>query len=149
MKGHTFIFRPGTWSARGFFWDENNAEFPLDGITRVIHEPDLWFVKGRMEVPLDPPTIIENQYEILPPTEGVPTMVWISYNPTIGRFKGTFTVVQNTIISYYASEDNEFSGAECLIMLSENTYRNEGVFFRGKRRLSSWACLFEWSDEIQ
>lgn len=52
---------------------------------------------------------------------------------------GTFTIVDDSIISSYRSQDGGYGGAEYLLRISETVYKSRGVTFKGGEKLSAWA----------
>ncbi len=146
MKGHTYLFTPGKWSAFGAYWDEAGTEAAARGETTISHADDFWFLQGVVDVAAGPPVSFAHQYEITPFMDNFPSTVWVTHNESIGKMGGVFTVVQESILSNFNSEDNQYSGFEVFVRIDKNTYRNEGVFFKGRRRLSSWATLLSWAE---
>ena len=146
MNNHTFLYNDGLWIVTGGYWDENGVRFESDGETRVIHTDGLWFIKGIMHVHSNPPTEYDNQYEVDPFLNNFPTTVWVSHSPVLGQLKGTFTVVEKAILSSFAGEDPSYTGFEFFMKIDNATYYNEGAFYKGKRRLSSWALTMKKTD---
>lgn len=143
MRGHTYLLTPGKWTALGLFWDESGAESKARGETVISHSDDFWFLRGGVEVLSDPPVSLSHQYEITPFIENFPSTVWVTHDESIGKMSGVFTIVQDAILSNFNSEDNQYAGFEFFIRADKDTYRNEGAFYRGRRRLSSWAVTLK------
>jgi hypothetical protein len=83
---------------------------------------------------------IRNRYEVIPWAEGQEMTTWFSINPGLGALEGTFTIVEDCILSQYQDEKGNFSGAEVIIKTACNRYLNRGVLvYKGKDKLSSWS----------
>jgi hypothetical protein len=140
MAVHTYLFREGLWTAEGRYYDDSNRPIPLEGKTRITHQTGLWVNEGAMEIKTgDPPTLIHTRYEIIPFEEGRPITTWKSFNPAAGDLFGQFVIVEEAILSTCRSENDEFSGAEFLLKISDGEYLNRGIFLKGEVKLSSWA----------
>lgn len=49
---------------------------------------------------------------------------WVSVNPDLGELRGRATVVGDSLLFEYASEDREHSGTEYLRRLDDDRYEN-------------------------
>jgi hypothetical protein len=61
----------------------------------------------------------------------------------LGKLNGRFTVVNDTIISQYQSEDRKYSGTEILLFIDDDQYENWGVVYEDDRKMSSWEVMLE------
>ncbi len=138
---HTFLLSEGTWVAKGNYFDELNNSIPVEGKTIITHTDKLWFNEGYMELLLDSPMRFENKYEIVPFVKDHTS--WKSFNPALGTLLGKFAVIDDTILSAYVSEDNQYSGVECMIKINNTTYASKGFAFKGIEKLSSWDVTLE------
>jgi len=137
---HTFLFVEGFWSARGYYFDDMNRALTLEGITRITHLEDLWINEGEMAISTgDKPVRIYNRYEIVPFREGKIQTVWESTNPNLGTLLGQFVIVDDAILSTCRAKSGGYTGTEFLIKVTENHYKNRGVFFKGNDTMSSWS----------
>jgi hypothetical protein len=91
-----------------------------------------------MRIILEEPTDFHSDYEIIPFLPGRDDTTWQSLNPAMGNLLGRFIVIDDSIISFFKSEDGRFTGAEYLLKMDDTTYRNRGVLFEGDRKGSSW-----------
>jgi hypothetical protein len=135
---NNFLSVPGRWLATGICWDGQGREHPTTGENTVSHESGVWISSGIMRVHSEPPIEFENRYEIQPLRSGELSTTWTSENPVLGMLKGTFTFLENVLLSVYYAADRSFHGSECLELLDDNTCNVTGVFLHGSRRLSSW-----------
>jgi hypothetical protein len=136
---HTFLFQEGFWNARGYYFDDMNRAFALEGITRITHIEDLWINEGEMAINTgDKPVKIYTRYEIVPFSEGKNQTAWESTNPDLGTLLGQFVLVDDVIISTCHAKSGVYTGAEFLLKISNTHYQNRGVFFKGNDKLSSW-----------
>ncbi len=136
---HTYLFRPGIWSADGVYRDNAGREFPVRGETKILHGDDKWLLEGTMCLFGDEQKSFSNNYEIDPFGGERQSTTWISYNPATGSMTGRFAVVEDTILSEFRSNDNRFSGAESLRQINRQTYRSSGVLFESGELISSWS----------
>ena len=136
---HTFLFQEAHWEAEGVYLDREGNEAPARGMTRVCHVEEEWSVEGEMLVGQDDPVVIRNVYTLEPWPGGEDSSPWESVNPELGLLFGMITVVGDTILSRFVSEDGEYSGMESLRMIDETTYENRGALFKRDRKISSWS----------
>lgn len=137
---HTFLLQEGLWKAKGTYYNEQNNQIPVVGETRIIHAKDKWLNEGFLKLLLSSsPVEYQNKYEIIPLESERDFTTWESFNPALGNLHGKFMIVNDTIISMYVSDNGEYTGSECLIQVSETTYKNRGFAFKGNKKLSSWA----------
>ncbi|MGC9324175.1 MAG: hypothetical protein ACP5G0_05420 [Desulfomonilia bacterium] len=136
---HTFLLSEGTWSARGFFLDTEGVRNPVEGQVATTHTEDQWIHEGAMRVLAFPPVEISNRYEIVPFQEGSDITQWTSLNPALGEITGTFSLVDDSILSVYHSADGTYTGAEYLKKITPDVYQNRGMLMSSGRRISSWS----------
>ena len=91
-----------------------------------------------MTLLLEPLVEFSNRYEIVPLKEHSTLTTWVSYNPTLGKLRGTFVIAPGSIFSSYQSECKTYRGVEHLVQLDENTYQTTGTLLKEEQRLSSW-----------
>ncbi len=137
---HTYFLENMEWTADGFYYDEEEHRIPLTGQVRVVRNETEWSLDGFLEVQTDPPVRFTNRYSIRP-TEKKLTLEWESFNPALGTLKGTFEFIGESIVSYYQSEDETYTGTEILTEKDEKTYYNTGVSFRNGKKMSAWTAL--------
>ena len=135
---HTFLFQEGVWVASGFYTGENNQLIPLRGETTISHQEDIWVNQSRMRILLKNPMEFQSSYEIVPFGSDRNFTTWTSLNPALGRLAGKFVVVDDSILSFFQSEDGQYTGFEYLRKLDDTTYTNRGALFNGGEKGSSW-----------
>ncbi|HDP25904.1 MAG TPA: hypothetical protein ENN34_10750 [Deltaproteobacteria bacterium] len=135
---HTFLLEEGTWSARGFLVDNDGVRNPVEGQVTTTHAEDQWMHEGYMRVLAFPPVELSSIYEIVPFHEGSDITQWKSVNPVLGELSGTFTLVDDSILSVYHSPDGTYVGTEYLRKVSPDVYQNRGVLTSSANRVSSW-----------
>lgn len=140
---HSYLLQEGNWKATGVYYDSDCNQFEVYGETSIKHFKDEWVLDGFMEVKLDNPVRFFNKYSITPLPVGKDFTEWTSQNPALGRLKGRFMIIGDTILSSYSSEKGDYSGSECLVLLANGTYHNRGFAFNGDRKLSSWEVTLE------
>lgn len=135
---HSYIVSEGKWKTKGLFIDENNETTPITGQTIISQLPDHWILDGYMEIQSERSIRHYNKYRIQPMSPTETSTAWESSNPGLGLLKGQFVFINDTILSFWHSEDYLYQGSEVLILKDENTYHNRGVLFLKNHRLSSW-----------
>jgi hypothetical protein len=140
---HTFFVQEGSWAASGRLLDEKESEIPIVGSASITHYDERWVNRSTMRLLTDPPMELANEYEIRPLAPGNASTPWSSFNPSLGRMSGFFTLLGDSILSTYRSEDGAYSGAECLLQEDADTYRVWGVLFKEGEKLSSWEAVLK------
>lgn len=135
---HTYILEEGNWKATGKYYDENQNCVEVSGETQIIHKDEIWILDGFMELKLDDPIKFFNKYSIEPFEPEKDYTFWSSINPALGTLIGKFMIVNDTILSYYQSEDGQYSGSESLVFINSKLYKNRGFAFHKKNKHSSW-----------
>lgn len=146
---HTFLLEDGLWIARGYYIDSIGVLYPVNGESRIAHEGDRWINDSWMRIPADPPVEYRNRYVITPFDEGTDCTVWISENPALGRLRGTFVLVDDTILSVYGTEDGRLRGSEALLRVSSILYRGRGCLMEGEKKISSWAVELKRQESVK
>ncbi|HHX79960.1 MAG TPA: hypothetical protein GX692_02730 [Acholeplasmataceae bacterium] len=136
---HTYLFEEGRWIATGVYSDEKGEIVQVEGQTIIIHKDEVWINEGSMKVLTNTPVEFFNKYEIIPFVYGSEMTNWKSFNPALGELKGKFMIVQDSIMSKYASVDGQYTGFEYLKKIDDLTYENRGFALRNDEKLSSWA----------
>lgn len=140
IVGHTFLFQPGEWKAEGTFVSRRGRPSPAFGRTMIVHRDTAWVSEGFMLIRSDEgEDEIRNSYWIRPFTESEGFTTWRSENPALGSLEGSFSVVGDTILSIYRSEDGSVTGTESLRRVRRDRYQVRGALVGRIGRLSSWA----------
>jgi hypothetical protein len=140
---HTYLFETGHWKAIGTYFDENGYPLGVVGESSLEITDKVWTLKRYMELQLHEPVKIFNKYYIKPFEDQKDYTTWISENPALGKLKGHFTIVNDSILSLYQSENGKYSGSEVLLYIDEDHYQNWGAAFEEKRKMSSWEVMLE------
>ncbi len=138
---HTFLFKPGVWTAEGTFWRGDGEALAALGRTDITHHSECWLLSGTVKVLGSPSIEFVNAYSIAtgnPGTIGNQTLKWNAENATMGKLRGTFSVVGSCIFSVYGSNESGYHGAEHLEQLDEQHYRSAGLLLLEDRLLTSW-----------
>jgi hypothetical protein len=138
MAGHTFLFREGAWRAAGEYRDGAGTATPVDGETRVRHEPGKWLTEGVLRVKSSPPKEQHNRTEILPFSPGSNATHWSSENPAIGSLNGRFVIAGDAILSFYASATGRYRGFECMQQRDAKHYMVRGAMLEQDKVISTW-----------
>lgn len=136
---HTFLFQEADWEATGVYLDRDGGETSAAGITRVRHGIDEWYIEGEITTDQDDPPVIRNFHTLPPWPGGEDSSPWESVNPVLGLLFGMLTVVGDTILSRFVSEDGEYSGMESFRMIDSATYENRGALFKRDSKIASWS----------
>lgn len=134
---HTLILTPGLWLAEGQWYDECDRGLPVQGLTRIDHRRHGWEMFSELKV-VDSARMVRNHYLIRPATDRNPVMQWKSENGRLGSLTGTFTVVDEVIVSLFGNRRSGIRGSECLRRVSEDHYLDHGVLFDREAKISSW-----------
>jgi hypothetical protein len=138
---HTFLFEPGVWTAEGTFWRGDGEALAALGRTEITHHSECWLLSGTVKVLGSPSIEFVNAYSIAtgnPGTIGNQTLKWNAENATMGKLRGTFSVVGSCIFSVYGSNESGYHGAEHLEQLDAQHYRSAGLLLLEDRLLTSW-----------
>lgn len=128
---HTFLFEEGRWQARGTLSTAGGGDEEVCGVTTIRHTAEAWLMEARMGS-------YENRYRIEPFAPERPWTPWSSRSPAAGRVRGRFSVVDDSILSMFTSDDGRFAGFEYLRRISDDCYECRGSFFKGPHRVSAW-----------
>ncbi len=134
---HTFLFVPGTWEAKGDFFDSDGRPSEVSGQAVITHRPKSWTNDTWMRLPGG--SVLRNVYQMLPWPRGACSTTWSSENPALGLLHGRFGIAHDSIFAHAWALDGEHTSQEYLLMLDQDRYLNRGVFFRGDAIISSWA----------
>ena len=135
---HTYLREQGIWLAEGLYYDEAGEAVEVRGHSDISHEGDVWIINSEMSLATDPPVSFAHRYRVVPLGERTDATTWESDNSALGPLKGTFALVDETILSAYLSEDRLHWGTECLRMIDKHHYRGHGALFRQARRVSAF-----------
>jgi len=134
-----FLFEENIWSATGVYIDDQGRYHPVAGETKITHTEGLWINDSRITLQGDHEVEYKTRYEIVPLERGQERTSWISENPALGKMLGSFIIVDDSIISIFASEDSAFQGTEYWRLIDDDLYSNRGCLLRGDKKISSWA----------
>ncbi len=140
---HTFLFREGAWRARGEYRDGAGVATPVDGETRVRHEPGKWLSESLLVVRRNPPQEIRTRTEIQPVSAGAQSTHWSSEGSTLGALAGRFVFAGDAILSFYASATSRYRGFECLQQKDAKHYAVRGAMLEHDKVLSTWTFDLE------
>ncbi|MDR3154107.1 MAG: hypothetical protein LBW85_07540 [Deltaproteobacteria bacterium] len=141
LKGrpHTYLFRPGLWTADGIYFDELEKPHVQSGELLVEHAPDVWTIDSRMNVSGTDRRDFVSRYTVTPFKEGSSFTEWKSHIGGPEPVYGLFVVVQECILMPWQSQSGQYWGQESLISVSDGEYLSRGFAFIKDRKASSWA----------
>lgn len=139
---HTYLFEDREWEAIGTYLDQKGTTLTLAGKVHCFHNPDSWTLNGYMKVAAKKPYVLKQEYTI---TEAIQNDIlkWEATNSDLGTLTGTFSIVENTILSNYCSPDGSIQGQEVFIQTELYTYKNYGVCYKAGKKLFSLSALFQ------
>lgn len=111
----------------------------MDGETSIKHLETRWLFEGVLRVRGDRPALHHNRYDIAPFSPGARSTHWTSSNPAVGALRGRFVVVDDAILSIYASPTGRFRGFETLQQRNPTRYTARGTLLEEDKVLSTWA----------
>lgn len=135
---HTYLFQEGLWVASGDYFDAASVSSPVKGHSRVTRGPS-WKIECFMQLMTDARLTFENNYQVLPFAPGADSTMWTAHNPAIGELNGRFFIIDDAILSIYASADGQFTGSEFLLRQDDDHYLNRGALFQQQNRVSAWS----------
>ncbi len=136
---HTWLFRPGTWTAEGRLWEYGTRERPVRGRSVVRHQGKLWEIEGEMEVLGEAPVRLTNTYRLAPPRVAGEVLPWLSENASLGTLSGVFTVAGDAILSFFRSADGVHAGSETVARLAPDRYHAWGILTSEGAVVSTWS----------
>ncbi|MFH1197402.1 MAG: hypothetical protein V1720_17010 [bacterium] len=140
---HTYLFKEATWKADGHFFDETNKALSIQGETKIIHEENIWHSKSKFKLAEGGEGEFVLNLEVIPFDVKKGSTSWVSFNQSFGKFYGEIIIEDEYIISVFYSEEGTYSGSEYLHCIDGNHYKNKGVIFKGKEKLSSWSVRLQ------
>lgn len=138
MAGHTFLFREGAWCAKGEHRDGAGVATPVDGETRVRHEPGKWVSESLLVVRRNPPQEQRSRYDIAPFSPGSQSTHWTAENQNIGTLNGRFVVAGDAILAFYASATGRYRGFESMQQKDAKHYAVRGAMLDHDKLISTW-----------
>jgi len=139
MIYHTFLFNENIWIANGVYIDERGNYHPVAGQSVITHAADRWVNDSCMHLEGNQAVEFRTRYEIEPLERNQEMTAWRSENPALGKMAGRFIIVDDSILSAFASADGVFQGTEYLRLIDDDLYWNRGSLLQGDRKVSSWA----------
>lgn len=144
---HSFFLDPGLWRARGRFFDAEGGVLTIEGETEMSHEAKCWRLSAVMRLPGITLVELRNDYRIRPLPAGGRETEWASQNSALGRLAGRFTLIEDTILSVFASSDGRHGGVETMWRRADDRYLTRGTFRTEDALMSSWAASFCAADD--
>ena len=136
---HTFLFQEGLWTIEGSFFDEGGSKIPLEGKLRITHTEKIWVIEKDITLLEGNKAQLSNRYEIIPFGDYSEVTTWRSFSSKDQTLSGSFTIIDDTIISLFVSEKGNDMGTEFFLKLSSLVYKSRGALFQGNLKCSSWA----------
>jgi hypothetical protein len=140
---HTYLFEPGVWLGAGTFWRGDGEPLPTESRTDVAHRSECWLLSGTLKVLGSPPVDLVNAYWIEPPGKDGASLRWRSESATLGKLRGTYSVIGDSILSVYRSVQSGYYGAEHYRRQTGDSYEAAGVLLLEDQRVSSWQLLLK------
>ena len=137
---HRYLFDEGEWGIGGTYFDPAGHGVPVEGRAVVSHEPGQWLLEGAWTIMSEPPVEVDSRYEIVPFGETSFT-TWTANDPVLGWLNGSFTVVGDTILSTFTTDDGQ-RGMEAMRQVGDSAYENRGALIEGERPVSTWSLHF-------
>jgi hypothetical protein len=135
---HTCIFEEARWSAEVVYIDAEGKHSKVVMRTAVEHGQDLWHLDVNMRVLTEPVQEFVNRYDISPWSDTSRPTTWTSDSSVLGSMAGRFSVVGETILSEFKTEDGVCAGFECLVEMDESTYIAAGMLLNQGDIAGSW-----------
>ncbi len=134
---HTFLLRPGSWSAQGRYFDARYRLQTVRGELVVRHEPLHWFVAGALELAESGQRL--NLACMVAPSNGGAAATWSCALPGLGDLEGSWELAGRRMFSSYRSRDGAHAGQATFTRQGETAYLAEGELRRADAIVCSWA----------
>ena len=133
---HSFLLRPGAWSAQGRYFDARYRLQSVRGDLVVRHEPLHWFLQGALE-------LAESGKRIdlactVAPSKGGASATWSCALPGLGELEGSWELAGRRMFSSYRSRDGAHAGQATFTRQGDTVYLVEGELRRGNDIVCSW-----------
>lgn len=142
---HTLLFEERRWSLRGSYVEADGQRVEMTGEYKVSHGPDAWRIETTVRLLLDEPIEYRNDFALGPLAGGSGTSPWTAASEVMGGFSGTFTVIEDAIVSVFRGDDDRHDGAETLWIQGDGSYLVRGVLRRGGEVISAWRAILRSS----
>jgi hypothetical protein len=138
LRNHPFLGEPGSWRAKGSYYNEVGKVLDAEGETTVRHAAGRWTAEGILRWAAEQPIELRIAYAIEPPQASAGATEWQAESSAVGRLSGQFLAVGKSILSLGASEDNAHELFECLVNTSRSQYDVWGLLMRERIRIGAW-----------
>ena len=143
MLEHKELLEPGTWKITGEFTDKEGLTFSIEGKVEVKPRPESTLMEWTIKLQNDAGTTLYKTYHVDPFPEGEFTTKWKGEIEQLGKFTGNITMMKESIVITYTSENGELSGMDNLIKIDNKKYRYKGSLLESDGILESWAAQIQ------
>lgn len=140
---HTFLFKDWTWIAKGKYFDDKNNEYITEGESSFSRDEEKIYNDGYMKIIDEENIELKNSYELDLFKEGETVSRFKSFNPSMGKLEGEVIIKDESIHSYYISEDKIYNGFETVERINDEEYSVKGYFFANGIKISFWELLLK------
>lgn len=137
---HTYLVEAGSWQVNGMLFTHDGVQpIHVEGVTQILQQEKVWILDNKMRVKGQDKVSIQHRYAVAPMKYGQVSVAWLSNNEKLGRLTGRFSFVEDTILSFFRSDDNAHFGTESFLQENDASYLNRGALYSSDQIVSSWA----------
>lgn len=136
---HTYLVEAGSWHVTGMLYSHDGVQpIHIEGLTQIVQQEKVWILDNKMRIKGQDKVSIQHRYAVAPMKYGQASVAWLSNNEQLGRLTGRFTFVEDTILSFFRSDDGNHFGTESFTQENEGAYQNRGALYSSDQLVSSW-----------
>lgn len=137
---HTYLVEAGSWNVSGMLFSHDGVQpIIIEGVSQIVQQEKVWILDNKMRIKGQDKVSIQHRYAVAPMKYGQVSVAWLSNNEKLGRLTGRFSFVEDTILSFFHSDDKTHFGSESFTQENEASYINRGVLYSSDQLASSWA----------
>lgn len=110
----------------------------MTGTFAVIHEAEVWLTRSRLTLHGTAPRAYANDGWVVPFPKGQNVTSWRGDHTSFGELRGTFTLVEDSVLSSFSSREGRYAGTEYLLRVLEGEYSSRGAVLQAGVRVASW-----------
>ncbi|MEM6431394.1 MAG: hypothetical protein AAF708_19305 [Deinococcota bacterium] len=135
---HQLFLNPGVWRVAGYYLDRDThrgniaGTFTVNQVDAVLTTQSHIVLNDQVNKPYVNSRVVE---PFLPNKHAT---LWRSSHSLMGPLQGSFTIVEDSILSNFNSPNHYYVGSEYLIQVFSDEYSSRGAVLAAGQRLISW-----------
>jgi hypothetical protein len=138
---HRYLLDERDWTTEGTVTDADGLTMQATGRAAMRHTPEVWTLESTLTLTGVNSQTVQQRTSILPMDPRALQTTWRSKQAQLGMLEGRYTLVNDTILSTYATIDQRFHGVEAMVLMSDDRYVQRGALYQGSQLISTWAVL--------